>query len=114
MLAIGSKGPVVAKLQSDLNRLLPSEMPKLATDGIFGPKTRDRVCKFQSRNPLQVDGIVGPKTQARIQALSGPGTSPSLPGAPPNAADRAKHRRHAVHAANAGGIRKKRQNGPFR
>lgn len=83
MLQIGSRGPQVTKLQADLNRLMPGEMPQLKADGVFGPKTRERVVKFQSRNGLRPDGIVGPKTQGRIQQLSGPGASLPIPGAPP-------------------------------
>ena len=41
----------------------------LATDGIYGPKTRAAVTRFQQRNGLKVDGIVGPETNtALIQA----------------------------------------------
>ena len=81
MLQIGSRGPQVTKVQGDLNRLLPGEFPQLKTDGVFGPRTRERVMKFQGRNSLRPDGVVGPKTLTRIQQLSGPGTIPPVPGA---------------------------------
>jgi hypothetical protein len=46
-------------------------------------KTKDRVVKFQSKNPpLRPDGVAGPKTQARIQQLLGPGVAPTVPGVP--------------------------------
>jgi peptidoglycan hydrolase-like protein with peptidoglycan-binding domain len=82
MLQIGSRGIEVTKLQGDLNRLLPGEMPQLKPDGVFGPKTRDRVLKFQSRNGLRPDGVAGPKTRGRMQQLSGPGPKPPVPGVP--------------------------------
>ena len=34
----------------------------LVTDGIYGPKTRAAVTRFQQKNGLKVDGIVGPET----------------------------------------------------
>ena len=82
MLQMGSRGPQVSKLQGDLNRLLPGEMPQLKTDGVFGMKTNARVVKFQSKNGLRPDGVAGPKTQARIQQLLGPGASVPVPGVP--------------------------------
>ena len=83
MLQMGSRGPQVTKLQGDLNRLLPGEFPQLKTDGVYGPKTRDRVVKFQTKNPpLRPDGVAGPKTQTRIQQLLGPGASVPVPGVP--------------------------------
>lgn len=81
MLQIGSRGSEVTKLQGDLNRLMPQELPKLSPDGAFGPKTKDRLIKFQSKNGLRPDGIAGPKTLARLQQISGPGAAP-VPGAP--------------------------------
>lgn len=78
MLTQGSRGNDVTKLQADLNRAYPREMPQLTTDGVFGPKTRDRVVKFQRDNPpLMPDGVVGPKTLARLAAFA------QAPGAPP-------------------------------
>lgn len=53
-------------------------MPQLKPDGVFGPKTREWVIKFQRNNPpLKADGIVGPKTLARLATIA------SVPGAPP-------------------------------
>lgn len=39
---------------------------KLTIDGVFGPKTRDRVIWFQGTRDLKQDGIVGPKTWAQM------------------------------------------------
>lgn len=62
-LRIGSRGPGVAAVQSQLNALLmPS--PKLVADGVFGMKTSQAVKQFQQRRGLTADGIVGPKTAA--------------------------------------------------
>ena len=83
----GSIGTEVTKLQNDLNRALPMDLPKLKTDGVFGSKTLDRVCKFQRMNPpLKVDGVAGPKTLSKLNGGSSiPGITP-LPAPPPAAA----------------------------
>ena len=39
--------------------------PRLATDGLLGPKTRGAVVSFQKRHHLVADGIVGPKTKGK-------------------------------------------------
>lgn len=88
MFTIGSRGQGVTQLQTDLNKIYPREFPQLKTDGVFGPKTRDWVMKFQRTNPpLKADGIAGPKTLARLQSLSGgvPGglPTPGMPTIPP-------------------------------
>ena len=50
-----------------------------AIDGIYGPKTKQAVRYFQSKNGLAVDGIVGPKTAAALgMSLSSAGSSSSL------------------------------------
>src|SRR5690349_10536101 len=78
MLTQGSRGNDVAKLQGDLNKAYPRDMPQLKPDGVFGPKTREWVIKFQRNNPpLKPDGVVGPKTLARLASIA------SVPGAPP-------------------------------
>lgn len=37
-----------------------------AVDGIYGPKTREAVIKFQRKNGLVADGIIGPKTKTAL------------------------------------------------
>ena len=41
-------------------------MPTLATDGYFGPRTRNNVITFQSTERIGVDGVVGPETWGRL------------------------------------------------
>lgn len=91
MLTQGSRGNDVAKLQTDLNKAYPRDMPQLRPDGVFGPKTKEWVVKFQRNNPpLKPDGIVGPKTLAKLATLaSGPGAPPpvggiTIPPSPPS------------------------------
>jgi peptidoglycan hydrolase-like protein with peptidoglycan-binding domain len=43
MLRQGSHGDLVVQLQSDLNRIRPARYTRLATDGIFGAKSDQRV-----------------------------------------------------------------------
>jgi hypothetical protein len=38
----------------------------LATDGIYGPATRDAALSWQRREHLEVDGIVGPQTRSSL------------------------------------------------
>lgn len=57
-------------LQEYLNALGAS--PKLVTDGIYGPKTRQAVKNFQIKANLQIDGIAGPKTWAAIRLRINP------------------------------------------
>jgi len=82
MLTQGSRGNDVAKLQADLNKAYPRDMPQLKPDGVFCPKTREWVLKFQRNNPpLKPDGIVGPKTLAKLATFaSGPGAPPPVGG----------------------------------
>ena len=90
MLNVGSRGNEVVKLQSDLNKAYPRDFPQLKTDGVFGPKTKESVLRFQRNNPpLKPDGIAGPKTLARLGSIvSGPGVPApiggiTIPPAPP-------------------------------
>jgi hypothetical protein len=64
-LAIGSSGPKVREVQGFLN-LLPTSLPRLVVDGLFGPKTRGRVVEFQQSSQLVPDGVVGPLTMDAI------------------------------------------------
>lgn len=65
LLSIGLQGDDVKNLQLQLNRL-PSRLAPLTVDGIFGPRTRERVVEFQNDKGLQPDGIAGPATLAAI------------------------------------------------
>jgi len=38
----------------------------LATDGAYGPLTRDAVLNWQRRAHIEVDGIVGPQTRSSL------------------------------------------------
>lgn len=65
LLRVGSHNSDVRHVQVLLNGLT-SISPKLAEDGIFGPKTYAAVVAFQRENGLGADGIVGPKTGAAL------------------------------------------------
>ena len=79
-IAFGSSGPEVRQLQEFVNRL-PTGLPPLATDGLFGPKTKSRVQEFQRSNRLVGDGVVGALTlEAIVQALRLLGLLPIPPG----------------------------------
>ncbi len=64
-LQLGSRGPRVITLQSQLNVAL-SLRPPLAADGIFGVLTGDAVRRLQQRCGLRVDGVVGPASAAAL------------------------------------------------
>lgn len=83
-LRYSSLGDDVKELQTGLN-LLPTNLPALKTDGVYGSKTTVRVQEFQSANNLIPDGVTGPATWdtflalvAQIQA----GGIPQIPGLP--------------------------------
>lgn len=59
----GTADPETLKLQKQLNQLGYD----LVEDGLYGPKTRAAVKKFQRSAGLKVDGIAGPVTRAAIQ-----------------------------------------------
>lgn len=63
----GARGKDVEALQCLLNK----NGAKIATDGIFGPRTRAAVREFQSAKKLSVDGIVGPHTWAALGVKNG-------------------------------------------
>jgi murein L,D-transpeptidase YcbB/YkuD len=62
----GGRADDVRSLQRSLNELLGSQ---LEVDGVYGPKTKEAVRKFQAANGLQVDGVAGPITRAKVQDL---------------------------------------------
>ncbi len=64
-LAVGSSGPQVGILQSDLSLL---QDPAGPTDGIFGPRTLVAVKEFQRYTGLTADGVVDSATWAEIHS----------------------------------------------
>jgi peptidoglycan hydrolase-like protein with peptidoglycan-binding domain len=71
-LVLGSRGPVVAEVQSSLATHGFSPGP---ADGIFGGKTLAAVLAFQEARGLLVDGKVGPATKAALASEVQPQTS---------------------------------------
>ncbi|MFJ1708709.1 peptidoglycan-binding protein [Kitasatospora sp. NPDC088346] len=69
-LSVGVRSSAVADLQRQLNAQL-GEIPKLETDGQFGPLTRDAVTWYQTCTGIDVDGVVGPQTRAALAANTG-------------------------------------------
>lgn len=62
----GSQGDAIKVIQILLNKRPPTVLAPLIGDGIFGPKTFERVYEFQSRNHLVRDGVVGPQTRRSL------------------------------------------------
>ena len=60
----GSNGDAVAKLQQRL-KTLGFDFGEI--DGVFGPKTKATVIKFQRINSLVPDGIVGFETESALE-----------------------------------------------
>jgi peptidoglycan hydrolase-like protein with peptidoglycan-binding domain len=63
-LSEGSQGPAVQKLQEVYNEISPVGGPVLATDGIYGPQTKERTEAVQAFHRITADGIVGLETWA--------------------------------------------------
>ncbi len=78
VLVRGSTGPCVKLLQTWLTALNTAkaggfDQPKLAVDGIYGPKTKAQVREFQRvvyPKAGPVDGIVGPRTAKAMLELA--------------------------------------------
>lgn len=64
-LSIGDVGANVGVLQHALNRV-PYTGAAIATDGVFGPHTRDKVIAVQHHYRITADGIVGPVTRGKL------------------------------------------------
>jgi len=69
LLRRGSRGDDVIVLQRVLNSAGKSRFSNLADDGMFGPKTSQRVYEFQTANQLSADGIVGDKTWSQLDLI---------------------------------------------
>jgi peptidoglycan hydrolase-like protein with peptidoglycan-binding domain len=63
ILKQGMYGNGIDIVQHALNNESPSALPRLAVDGIFGPKTDARVREFQRNRRLNPDGVVGRNTR---------------------------------------------------
>ena len=71
-LRIGSSGPEVVVIQTELNRIAQDypSIPKVPeVDGIYGPKTEASVRRFQEIFGLDVDGVVGRSTWYELVRL---------------------------------------------
>ena len=70
-LEVGSSGEKVRQMQQQLNVIADSYplIPKIAVDGIFGPKTEEAVKTFQKIFKLSQDGIVGFRTWYKISEI---------------------------------------------
>lgn len=68
IIAKGSQGENVIKLQNNLNELANkyTDIPKLKVDGIFGDNTEKAVIQFQGMFNLTTDGVVGRYTWTAI------------------------------------------------
>lgn len=68
IIAKGSQGKNVIKLQNNLNELANkyTDIPKLKVDGIFGDNTEKAVIQFQGMFNLTTDGVVGRYTWTAI------------------------------------------------
>jgi peptidoglycan hydrolase-like protein with peptidoglycan-binding domain len=90
-LSIGSSGPEVQHVQTLLN-LLPTLLPLLIADGVFGSKTKKRTVEFQQKSSLVPDGVIGPLTWGALLDL----INKLFPGGPPGiggGSDRSSRRR---------------------
>ncbi|WP_454916474.1 peptidoglycan-binding domain-containing protein [Xanthobacter sediminis] len=89
LLAVGSRGEAVKKLQAALG---------VTVDGAFGAGTEKVLKAFQEKSGLEADGLAGPATLAKIAAFSAvitpaavaksqSGPETASPGAKPAAAE---------------------------
>jgi peptidoglycan hydrolase-like protein with peptidoglycan-binding domain len=70
-LSVGSTGAKVRQIQEELARISKSypAIPTITADGIFGPKTKAAVKKFQEVFNLPVTGIIDYPTWYKISAI---------------------------------------------
>jgi peptidoglycan hydrolase-like protein with peptidoglycan-binding domain len=70
-LQVGSSGDSVRQMQEFLNTIANTypALPKIPVDGIFGPKTKEAVEKFQSVFGLPANGIVDYPTWYKISDI---------------------------------------------
>lgn len=70
-LSVGSSGSKVLQMQEQLNVIAEAypALPRVDTDGIYGPATQAAVEKFQSIFGLPVTGIVDYRTWYKISEI---------------------------------------------
>lgn len=70
-LSVGSRGDSVRQMQEQLNAIanVYSVIPKLAVDGVYGPKTQAAVTTFQEVFGLPATGVVDLSTWYKISAI---------------------------------------------
>lgn len=70
-LRVGSTGPTVVVVQTELNRIAQNypAVPQVATDGIYGSATENAVRRFQEIFGLDADGVVGNATWYQLVRL---------------------------------------------
>ena len=70
-LTIGSSGPAVRTIQTQLNRISTNYplIPKVAVNGIYNEATAEAVRTFQQIFNLTQDGIVGKSTWYQISRI---------------------------------------------
>lgn len=79
-LGYGTRNEDVVKLQEALNNT--EGKYGLATDGIYGEKTRAAVLDYQRRNSLAVDGIAGNETLGHLYSRSNTANNTAANDAP--------------------------------
>lgn len=78
LIRLGMRGEGVRQLQ----RALVERGYALEIDGLYGPKTRGAVEKFQRASQIRVDGLVGPETVGALRKAAEPAaTAPTAPPA---------------------------------
>ena len=102
---MGSQGPDVVFLQTLLNTIPQTLLPRLIEDGLFGRKTLERVIEFQRNARLVVDGVVGPQTWGMLDELTKfllpPGKKDGTDGSAPDAWRKEPFREAALRAGLA-------------
>lgn len=102
----GTRGPDVRRIQARLKELGFDPGP---LDGVFGPRTREAVLRFQQARHLPTVGFVGPRTLAALRAeASAPrpatgGASPARGGARPSSGGARPASRLPLPAPDIGG-----------